>query len=574
MISIKFKNRIFMKFPVNIFLILLLLTFFSAFSGCTNNHIKTAESLSHNRQYEEALDHYLKALRSNPDSIDLKIDIDRLLKDASEYYYYLAMEQEKIGKPEMAVFLYKKSLEFDPANNRSRKSLSLLINEDIKSIDSIKKETEINIGFPDVFKGKESIDLIFKHKISLMKIFEVLAKSGNINILFDSGFRDRAISFSMVQTSFQDALERLCMMFNLRYYIMDNKNIIITSDSGDSEKRYKKLVMKNLYFSNVDAQEAKQVIESVVRPEKLIVNKKTNSLIVTDSLRNIALIEKLSQFIDKRDGEVEIEVEIMEVDRKKLKEYGSELSSYQIGAEVEGLSDGKRLNNLFYLSADDVILTMPKMVWKLFSSITNTKILARPRVRGLDRQKIEIMLGEKRPILRTTFVPVSTGGQDQQPISAYDMKDVGISLQIVPTIHFNSEVTLDLSFELTYVTDLGGTYMPPTLGNRKVSTQLRLGDGETGIIAGLMRGTSTEGTDGIPILNSIPIVKEVFSSRSKTRERTDLLLSITPRILRMPEITRSDLEAYLIGTGQKVELKKWKDHKSDQDIKKEKKNEE
>jgi general secretion pathway protein D len=431
--SIKFKNRIFMKFPVNIFLILLLLTFFSAFSGCTHNHIKTAESLSHNRQYEEALDHYLKALRSNPDSIDLKIDIDRLLKDASEYYYYLAMEQEKIGKPEMAVFLYKKSLEFDPANNRSRKSLSLLINEDIKSIDSIKKETEINIGFPEVFKGKESIDLIFKHKISLMKIFEVLAKSGNINILFDSGFRDRAISFSMVQTSFQDALERLCMMFNLRYYIMDNKNIIITSDSGDSEKRYKKLVMKNLYFSNVDAQEAKQVIESVVRPEKLIVNKKTNSLIVTDSLRNIALIEKLSQFIDKRDGEVEIEVEIMEVDRKKLKEYGSELSSYQIGAEVEGLSDGKRLNNLFYLSADDVILTMPKMVWKLFSSITNTKILARPRVRGLDRQKIEIMLGEKRPILRTTFVPVSTGGQDQQPISAYDMKDVGISLQIVPT---------------------------------------------------------------------------------------------------------------------------------------------
>jgi general secretion pathway protein D len=322
----------------------------------------------------------------------------------------------------------------------------------------------------------------------------------------------------------------------------------------------------------VEAQDAKQVIESVFKPDKLIVNKMTNSLIVTDSLKNIVLIEKLCQFIDKRLGEVEIEVEIMEVDSKKLKEYGSELSTYQIGAEIEGFTEGKRYNDLFYLGSDDVILTMPKMAWKFFSSISNTKILAKPKLRGLDREKMDIKLGEKRPILRTTFVPISTGGQDQQPISAYDMRDVGISVNITPIIHHNREVTLDLSFELTYVTDLGGTYVPPTLGNRRVSTKLRLRDGETGIIAGLMRGTSTEGTDGIPILNSIPIIKEIFSSRSKVKERTDILISITPRILRMPEITRSDLEAYLIGTGQKVELKKWFYYKRSRDEKNKKNN--
>jgi type II secretory pathway component GspD/PulD (secretin) len=323
-------------------------------------------------------------------------------------------------------------------------------------------------------------------------------------------------------------------------------------------------MMKNLYFSNVDAQAAKQVIESLIKPEKLIVNRKTNSLIVTDSIRNIILIEKLAQFIDKREGEVEIEVEIMEVDQKKIKEYGTELSSYQMGAEIEGYSQGKRLNNLFHLGADDIIISMPKIIWKLFSSITNTKILARPRIRGLDREKIEIKLGEKRPILRTTFVPVSNGGQDQQPISAYDLKDVGVSISITPTIHHNREVSLDLNFELTYVTDLGGAYMPPTLGNRKVTTKLRLGDNETGIIAGLTRGSNTDSTDGIPVLSSIPILKEVLSSRGKTRERTDILISITPRILRMPEITREDLAAYLIGTRQNIELKKWKKSESNQ----------
>jgi len=529
-------------------------------SGCVKNHIKTAKDLTRNKHYEEALGYYFKALKSNPNSIDLKIDIDRLLKEASQYYYYLGIEQEKMGKPEMSVFLYKKSLEFDPGNNQTRKVLSQLINqdEDVKSIETIKKEMEINVGMPEVFKEKEPVDLIFKYKVSLLKIFETLARVGNVNILFDSSFRDKKVKLSMTQTTFQEALERICLMFKYRYYILDDKNIIITQDSSESQKRFKKLVIKNLYFSNVEAQDAKQVIESIFRPDKLIVNKMTNSLIVTDSLKNIVLIEKLCQFIDKRLGEVEIEVEIMEINSKKLKEYGTELSSYQIGAKIEGFTEGKRYNDLFYLGSDDMILTMPKVAWKFFSSISNTKILARPKLRGLDREKMDIKLGEKRPILRTTFVPVSSGGQNEQTISAYDMRDVGISINMTPTIHHNMEVTLDLSFELTYVTDLGGSYVPPTLGNRKVSTKLRLRDGETGIIAGLMRGTSTEGTDGIPILNSIPVLKELFSSRSKIKERTDILISITPRILRMPEITRSDLETYIVGTKEKVELKKWK----------------
>lgn len=528
--------------------------------GCGRNHVRMAESLRENRHYEEALAHYLKALKANPESIDLKIDIDRLLKQASRYYNTLALEQEKMGKTEMAVFLYKKSLEYDPANNSSRKNLSLLLNrgEENQTLEKIKKEMAINIGLPPVFRAKQRLDLVFKNKVSLKTIFQALARTGRVNILFDPGFRDRKITVSLVRTTFQQALERLCLLHRCRYYILDNQNIIVTADGGDSRNRYHQLVMKNIYLSNVEAREAKQIIESVFRPEKLIVNTHTNSLIVTDDPVNLALVERISRFIDKRQGEIEIEVEIMEVDRKRLREYGSELSTYQAGAEIEGFNGGKRLNNLFHLGIDDVILSMPKVVWKFFSSITNTKILARPRIRSLDREKIEIKLGEKRPILRTTFVPVSSGGQDQQPISAYDMKDVGISLNITPVIHHNREVTLSLMFELTYVTDLGGSYMPPTLGNRRVSTTLRLKDSETGIIAGLTRGSSTDGTDGVPFLSSIPLIKEVFSSRSKTRERTDILISITPRILRMPEITRSDLEAYMIGTRDRTRLKKWR----------------
>ncbi len=530
--------------------------------GCARNHIKLAEELRENKYYEEALDHYFKALKSKPHRVDLKIDIDALLKEASVYYYYLAKEQQKAGNKEKTILYYKKSLEFDPGNNEARRALTEILHgeQTIKTIDTIKKEMEINIGLPDILKKPERLDLEFRTKTSLMNIFEVLSRTGGVNILFDSAYKDQKVSVKLLDVTFHEALERLCRMFTCSYYILDDKNIIITQDSADSKKRYKQLLVKNLFFSNVDAGEAKQIIESLFRPERLILNTLTNSLIVSDSVENISLVEKLAQFIDKRKGEVEIEVEIMEVDKKKLQEYGTKLSAWQIGAKIEGIEEGIRFNDLYYLGSDDIKISMPSVLWKFFSSITDSKILARPKVRGLDKEKMEIKLGEKRPIPRTTFVPVLSSSVEQQPITSYDMTDVGISLTITPLIHHNREVTLELAFELTYVTDIGSSFIPPTLGNRKVSTKLRLRDGETGIIAGLMRGSTTGSREGAPILNKVPILKEIFSSTSKINERTDILLSITPRVLRMPEITRKDVEAYFIGTRDKVELKKWKDY--------------
>ncbi|MCK4761906.1 MAG: hypothetical protein KAW12_06875 [Candidatus Aminicenantes bacterium] len=528
--------------------------------ACARSHIRRAEDLKKNKSYEEALAHYFKALKANPRSINLKIDIDQLLKEASTYYFYSGREQEKAGHKETAVLFYRKALEFDPGNNEASRALAVLMEsgKEKESLEAIKKETDINIGLPGIFKNPERIDLGFKNKTGLKKIFAVLGQAGKVNILFSPGFRDSKVTISLVQTTFYEALESMCLIFNCKYYVLDSNNIIITRATPGNEKKFKKLLIKNLYFSNIEAQEAKQILESQFKPEKMILNNRTNSLIVTDSPENIFFIEKVARFIDKRKGEVEIEVEIIEVDKTKLDEFGAGLTFYNMGMEVEGVSAGKRLNDLYYLGSDDIKVTLPNVVWKFFSSITDSKILAQPKVRGLDREKIDIKLGEKRPIPRTTFVPVSSGGLNQQPITSYDMTDVGISIVVTPTIHHNREVTLELKFELTYVTNSGSTFVPPTLGSRKVSTVLRLRDGETGIIAGLRRGRSTGSSDGIPFLNRLPIIKNIFSSRNKTDERTDILLSITPRVLRMPAITRSDMEAYFIGTGEKRDFRKWK----------------
>lgn len=534
------------------------------FSGCSRNHVRLAEDLTRTKKYEEALEHYFKALKVNPDRIDLKIEIDRVLKEAAAHYYHIGEEQEKTGNKKKALFYYKKALEFDPGSSEVRHALTQLLKEGkaVKTIDQIKKEMEINTGLPEILKNPERMDLEFRTPTSLMAIFDVLSKTGNVNILFDSQFKDTPVKLKLLDVTFYEALERICQIFKCRYYILDQKNMIIAPDSGDSAKRYKKLLVKNIFFSNVDAGDAKKVIERVFKPEGLILNELTNSLVVTDSVENIQLVEKLAQFMDKRKGEVEIEVEIMELNERKLREYGAELSAWQVSMQVEGTETGIGITELDTISASDIKMSVPQMVWKFFSSITDSKILSRPKLRGLDKEKITIQLGERRPIPRTTFVPFATGGVNQQPITSYTLTDVGITVTITPAIHHNREVTLDLQFELTNVIDIGTNITPPTLGSRRVTTKLRLRDGETGIIAGLMKGTTSDSRTGIPILNRIPIIKEIVSSNSKFKERTDILISITPRILRMPEITSQDLDAYLIGTGEKVELKKWEGLKS------------
>lgn len=529
-------------------------------TGCsTRNYVKLAEDFKREKQYEEALENYFKALKDHPDSLELKIEIDELLKEASVYYYLLGMEQQKKGSSKNALAYFKKSLGYDPGNNAVRDELKVLQQQGktYKSIDTIKKEMAINLAMPEILKNPDRMDLEFKTPTSLIAIFQVLSKTGNVNILFDSGFKDIRITLKLLDITFYNALDRICKLYKLSYYILDNKNIIIAPVSKDSDKRFKQLLVKNIFFSNVDAGDAKKVIERVYKPDKMILNEMTNSLVVTDSVENMALVEKLVQFIDKRKGEVEVEVEVMEVNKKRLREYGTELSAYQVSGVIQGTESGIGINELDTISSNDLTITVPQMVWKFYSSITDSKILARPKVRGLDKEKMTIQLGEQRPIPRTTFVPVSTGGVNQQPITAYTMTDVGISITITPSIHHNREVTLDFQFELTNVTDIGTSITPPTLGSRRVNTKLRLRDGETGIIAGLMKGSTTGSRTGIPILNKIPIIKDIFSSNNKFKERTDILLVITPRILRMPEISHRDVDAYSIGTQEKVELKKW-----------------
>jgi general secretion pathway protein D len=522
--------------------------------GCAGRRLRLAEDLRQEGRFEQALEQYLKELRAHPDRLFLKLEIDNLLREGAEYFSGLAAGETAKGNSGQAIAFLRKALEFDPGNSRVHQVLARLQQPaDVPPVSSQGEPPPP--ALPAVFADSTPLDVEFRSGISLMELFRVIGRSAQLNVLFDPGFKDLRVVVSLKQMSSADALERLCQMYGCRYYVLNQNNLLIANDSPATRERYQEKVLKALPFSNIDAEEAKQIIDSTFKPERLITNKQGNSLIVIDAPENMAVVEKIAQFIDRRRGEVEIEADILEFDSKKLREFGSELSSWSLGASLADSDKGFSPDALKGMDfSADLRLSLPTVLWKFLSSVTDSRILARPRIRGLDKERIEIQLGEKRPILTTTFVPVSQGGVNQQAITSYTMTDVGILLNITPTVHHNDEITLELEFVLTYVIDIGDAYVPPTLGNRRVTTKLRLRNGETGVIAGLMRGSSTSSRSGIPILGQIPLLREIFSSNKRLNERTDILLSITPRILRMPDLAPGDIGSWQIGTGSKTEV--------------------
>ena len=203
---------------------LLLLVVLAVFAGgcTTRNYVKLAEDFKREKQYEEALENYFKAVKDHPDRLRLKIDIDELLKEASVYYYHLGMEQQEQGNTKNALSYFKKSLEYDPGNNAVRDELKALLQQGntYKSIDTVKKEMAMNIGMPEILKNPERMDLEFKTPTSLIAIFQVLSKTGNVNILFDPGFKDLRITLKLMDITFYDALERICTLYKLSYYVL------------------------------------------------------------------------------------------------------------------------------------------------------------------------------------------------------------------------------------------------------------------------------------------------------------------------------------------------------------------
>ncbi|OYV89421.1 MAG: hypothetical protein B7Z68_12135, partial [Acidobacteria bacterium 21-70-11] len=303
---------------------------------------------------------------------------------------------------------------------------------------------------------------------------------------------------------------------------------------------------------------------ALIDARRIAINEQLNSLVIRDTADKVAIAERLIDANDKAKAEVLVDVELMQVDTNKLRDIGMSLSSQKFTANFDATKLGGStatsplyLNQLGSISRSMWNMAVPNVVLNLIKSAGETETLAQPQLRITEREKASLVIGQKVPIPTTTFNTTQTIGGNIVPITAYNYQDVGIKLDIEPKVHHNNEVTLKLKVE---VSDLG-TGIPvngqPTqypINTRNIDTTIRLKDGETSLLAGLLKETKATTDTGLPWLSDIPILGRLFSDTSKQVTQTDLILTLTPHIIRYPDITEEDLAPLWVGTENRITI--------------------
>ena len=575
-------------FSNKIKILILVLIVFVSVSCSSHMFFKRGESFFEAKDWDNSVKYLVKALDKDPDNIGYRLLLGKALISSSKYHYGRGQSYQRREMYELALLEYEKSLENNPENMQARQSKRELLVKmrELKEQESKKEQLKLkpgaisdNLHKLDPKISEKPYKLKFSN-IDLKVLFKTLERSTGVSFLFHPSFKSKKIHINEAKVSILELLDRIMLQTKLFYKIIDSKTILIIPDKPSNRKKYDELAMRTFFINDGDPAEISKIIKSMTGIKRIILNKRLNTLTIKSTIKKLKLAEHIIRVNDKPKGEVLIDIEIIEVNKTRVNEYGIDLSSYRISQTFSPSVSEKgkpivTLNDLNYSDASDYILNLPSINYKLLKSDRNSKIKAKPHIRALDGEKIELKVGDKVPIPTTSFVPQYGGSQvNNQPITSFQLQDIGISISLTPKIHHNGWVTIEMQFELTFISSPGDTAKntPPTIGNRTVKSIIRLKDNETAIMAGLLRDTERKSIKSIPILSNIPILKSIFSGNSNEIEQTDIILTITPRIIRYPEINKSDLKYTWVGTELKPGLKKSAPPKFYTELKKELKN--
>jgi general secretion pathway protein D len=534
-----------------VLLTIITLTFWGCVTLSRSYRLGTEAALSKN--WDEAIKYYERAVMESPKNSVYRLALFRAKLSASADHLTKARELAFQGKKNEALVEYEKALSYDPLNRVIAEEAKRLIEEEAK----VEEPKEIRIEPPVKLEvDKEKIHLKFV-EANLRSIFQALGKHARVNVLFDEQFRDITFSIDLVDMVFEQALNSLCLASKNFYRIIDERTIIIAPDLPQKRIQYELNAIKTFYLSNISAEEIRvsltQMLRTQYKAPNIIVDKNLNTVTVRDAPAVIELAENIINIWDKPKGEIVLDLEIMEVSRVKLKQLGMELEQGLIGFRYSGGETEEEpgwfsLKGIDFSKSENFQVTLPGAIVQFLEADSDTRIISQPRLRGVDGEEITYLVGDKIPIPRTTFTPIAAGGYAQQPLTSFEYQDVGIDVKITPTIHFEKEVTLDLEIKIK---SLGGTGYAdiPIIATREVKNVIRLKDGETNLLAGLLKDEERKTVSGIAGLKNIPILGSLFSSTDLTIQQTDVILTITPYIIRTIPLSEEDKKPLWVDLG-------------------------
>lgn len=365
----------------------------------------------------------------------------------------------------------------------------------------------------------------------LRSVFEALAQTSGINFVLDKDIKaDARVTVFMRQTALDEVIRLILVTNQLERKILNDNSILIYPNVPAKIKDYQELEARSFFLANADVKQAFNLVKTVVKSRDLFMDEKRNLLIVRDTPDALRLAERLLESLDVAEPEVMLEVEVLEVSRSRLSELGLRFPDqvgYGLLSSAGTVADG--VVNLRNRSNLTTFVTNPALILNLRVEDGDTNILANPRIRVKNMEKAKIHIGDKLPVFTTT----STANVGVS--ASVNYLDVGLKLDVEPTVYLQEEVGIRVGLEVSNVVkEVAGPEgsLAYQIGSRSATTTLRLKDGETQVLAGLINDEERNSANKLPGLGDMPIIGRLFSSHRDSRNKTEIVLLITPRILR------------------------------------------
>jgi general secretion pathway protein D len=545
--------------------------------GCTagSSAFGRGKSAAQRGEWDAAVIHYTRAVNENPENIEYRMALERSLVEAGAYHVQQAQKKLSAEDLEGAQAELEAAINLDPTNKYAQsildetkariKERAATREEALQFEDRRRRAQELFGGRPLLEPSSTApIQLRFAEDTSLQKIFEVLSKLSGINILFDESFRDKRVTIDLVDVSFEEALDKLALINRLFYKVVDSSTIIIVPDNAQKHRQYDDLVLRTFYIVNAEVNTVANMLRTIAGIQRVQPNPELKSITVRATPDQVAVAERIVELNDKTKSEIILDIEILEINRDKLLEYGLRMAEYSVSlgfapAGQDAETGAVRLNRLASLDTSDWLITFPNSAtFRLFKNQSEARLLASPKVRASEGQPAELRLGQEVPIPVTSFVSQfgTPGGVPTTPVTSFQYRNVGINISITPKVFVDGEIELQLQLETS--TQLGtrtiGGIELPVFGTRNVNNVVRLRDGETNLVGGLIQSEERKGVTGIPGITDIPLLNKIFAGNNDLSSTNDVVFSVTPHIIRAPRVTEIDLAPLPMGTEQQIRV--------------------
>jgi general secretion pathway protein D len=557
-------------------------------SGCPKgkpdyNQGNKAEAL---QDYDAAYTYYQKAAKADPFNASFKIKLNRVRFEASEMHVKRGVEMRNRGDLQGAASEFQRAQIIDPASpvadQELRKTVEMIADKNRAADAAAEPPSDTNeqplAALPPEIKPLSRAPINLKMTEDAKKVFDTIGKLAGLTVIYDPDFPARRISVELNNVTLEQALEIAELESKAFVKPVTENTIFVIPDQPQKRRDYEEQVVKTLYVSNtVQPQELTEIVtglRQLLDLKRITQLNSQNAIIVRDTPDKLLLAEKMIRDIDKAKPEVVVQVEVLEARTDRLRDLGI-LPPQTVSAAINPntstssgtsttSSSGTSLNQLRHLNGNDVIFSIPSATASAVLSDTSTKILQNPEVHSVDGQTAKLKIGDRIPVATGSFssglglAAGTAGGISPLVNTQFTYLDVGVNIDLTPRVHPNRDVSLKLKVEVSAHTNdvsIGGITQP-VISQRVIEHDIRLKEGEVSILAGLIQRTDAKTLEGWPGLARLPLLRYLFSHDKTDHQEDEVLIVLTPRIVRVPEWSKANLQPLYSGSEANVQVKR------------------